>query len=118
MDQLIQITTVPIQYELKINNARLEYSRSKAELEIHKNDGGLSIKSRPVKLKLDSFQARNSCADDCHKCEAVCAERPAGGLQRYCAISAGRSALIKSRYRAGCDRADHAAENGAANGGI
>ena len=60
MDQLIQITTVPIQYELKINNARLEYSRSKAELEIHKNDGGLSIKSRPVKLKLDSFQARNS----------------------------------------------------------
>lgn len=60
MDQLIQITTVPIQYELKINNARLEYSRSRAELEIHKNDGGLSIKSRPVKLKLDSFQARNS----------------------------------------------------------
>lgn len=38
MDQLIQITTVPIQYELKINNARLEYSRSRAELEIHKND--------------------------------------------------------------------------------
>ena len=60
MDQLIQITTVPIQYELKINNARLEYSRSRAELEIHKNDGGLSIKSRPVKLHLSSFEARNS----------------------------------------------------------
>lgn len=60
MDQLIQITTVPIQYELKVNNARLEYSRSSAELEIHKNDGGLSIKSRPVKLNLDSFNARNS----------------------------------------------------------
>ncbi len=60
MDQLIQITTVPIQYELKVNHARLEYSRSSAELEIHKTDGGLSIKSRPVKLNLDSFQARNS----------------------------------------------------------
>lgn len=60
MDQLIKITTVPIQYELKVNNARLEYSRSSAELEIHKNDGGLSIKSRPVKLNLDSFNARNS----------------------------------------------------------
>lgn len=60
MDQLIQITTVPIQYELKVNHARLEYSRSNAELEIHKTDGGLSIKSRPVKLNLDSFQARNS----------------------------------------------------------
>lgn len=60
MDQLIKITTVPIQYELRINNARLEYSNSKAELEIHKNDGGLSIKSRPVKLQLSSFEARNS----------------------------------------------------------
>ncbi len=60
MDQLIQITTVPIQYELKVNNARLEYSRSNAELEIHRNEGGLSIKSRPVKLNLDSFEARNS----------------------------------------------------------
>lgn len=60
MDQLIKITTVPIQYELRINNARLEYSNSKAELEIHKNDGGLSIKSRPVKLQLNSFEAKNS----------------------------------------------------------
>ena len=60
MDQLIKITTVPIRYELKVNNARLEYSSSKAELGIHKNDGGLSIKSRPVKLHLNSFEARNS----------------------------------------------------------
>lgn len=60
MNQLIKITTVPIQYELKINNARLEYSRSKAELEISRNEGGLSIKSRPVKLHLDSTEARNS----------------------------------------------------------
>lgn len=60
MDQLIKITTVPIQYELKVNNARLEYSRSSAELEIHRNEGGLSIKSRPVKLNLSSFNARNS----------------------------------------------------------
>lgn len=60
MNQLIRITTVPIQYELKVNNARLEYSRSKAELEISRNDGGLSIKSRPVKLHLDASEARNS----------------------------------------------------------
>ena len=60
MNQLIRITTVPIQYELKVNNARLEYSRAKAELEISRNDGGLSIKSRPVKLHLDSSEARNS----------------------------------------------------------
>ncbi len=60
MNQLIRITTVPIQYELKVNNARLEYSRAKAELEISRNDGGLSIKSRPVKLNLGATEARNS----------------------------------------------------------
>ena len=60
MNQLIRITTVPIQYELKVNNARLENSRAKAELEISRNDGGLSIKSRPVKLNLDATEARNS----------------------------------------------------------
>ena len=43
-----------------MNNARLEYHSSKAELEISRNEGGLSIKSRPVKLNLDTFEARNS----------------------------------------------------------
>ena len=60
MDQLIKITTVPIQYELKVNSARLEYQSSKAELEIRRNEVGLSIKSRPVKLNLDTFEARNT----------------------------------------------------------
>lgn len=60
MEQLLKITSVPIQYELKVNNARLEYQNSKAELEIRRNEGGLSIKSRPVRLSLDTFEARNS----------------------------------------------------------
>lgn len=60
MDQLLKITTIPIKYELKINDARLEYQNSKAELEISKHDGKLSIKSRPVKLNLDTFEARSS----------------------------------------------------------
>ncbi len=60
MNQLIKITTVPIQYELKINNARFERRSSEAQLEISRNKGGLSIKSRPVKLNLDSSAARSS----------------------------------------------------------
>ena len=60
MNQLIKITTVPIQYELKINNARFERRNAQAELEISRNKGGLSIKSRPVKLNLDSSAARSS----------------------------------------------------------
>lgn len=60
MEQLINITTIPIKYELKINNARLEYASSKAELEISRSDGNFTIKSRPVRLNLDTYEARNS----------------------------------------------------------
>ena len=60
MEQLLKITTIPIQYELKINNARLEYQNSKAEVEISRNEGGLTLRSRPVKLNLDSYEARNT----------------------------------------------------------
>lgn len=77
MDQLIQITTVPIQYEFKVNNARLEYHNSKAELEIHRNNGGLSIKSRPVKLHLDSSAARNSITPTTAKSVAQTAQKGA-----------------------------------------
>ncbi len=60
MEQLLKITSVPIQYELKVNNARLEYSRSNAQVEISRSDGGFTIRSRPVKLNLDTFEARSS----------------------------------------------------------
>lgn len=60
MKQLINITTVPIQYELKIQNARLQYKNATAEVEISRDKGGMRIKSRPVKLNIDSFEARNS----------------------------------------------------------
>lgn len=60
MEPLLRITTIPITYELKIQNARLEYTNSTAELEIQRNEGGMSIKSRPIKLKLDTYDARNS----------------------------------------------------------
>ena len=60
MKQLINITTIPIEYELKVQNARLQYKSSTAEVEISRNKGGMTIKSRPVKLNIDSFEARNS----------------------------------------------------------
>lgn len=60
MEQLLRIATVPIEYELKISNAKLERRRGTAELEISRNKGGLSIHSRPVKINIDTFEARNS----------------------------------------------------------
>ena len=51
MYPLIEIKTVPIEIEMKVSHAKLEYTRG---------EGGLSIKSRPIKLNIDTFEARNS----------------------------------------------------------
>lgn len=60
MGPLIEITSVPIEIEMKTTNAQLLYSRGTAEMEISRDKGGLSIKSRPIKLNIDTFQARSS----------------------------------------------------------
>ena len=60
MKPLIEITTVPIQIEMKTTNAKLEYARGTAEMEISRGDGGLNIKSRPIRVNIDTFEARNS----------------------------------------------------------
>lgn len=60
MEPLIKITTIPIALEMKINHARLEYNNASAELEISRDKGGLRIKSSPIKLHLDTFEARSS----------------------------------------------------------
>ena len=60
MFPLIEITTVPIEIEMKVTDAKLEYARGTADLEISRNDGGLQIKSRPIRLNMDTFEARNS----------------------------------------------------------
>ncbi len=60
MYPLIEIKTVPIEIEMKVSHAKLEYTRGTADLEISRGEGGLSIKSRPIKLNIDTFEARNS----------------------------------------------------------
>ncbi len=60
MYPLIEITTVPIEIQMKVKDAKLEYTRGTAEMEITHTDSGLDIKSRPIRLRLDTFEARNS----------------------------------------------------------
>lgn len=60
MEQLLQIKTIPISYELRVNNARLERKSGTAEMEISRDKGGMHIKSRPVRVNIDTFAARNS----------------------------------------------------------
>lgn len=60
MERLIEIKTVPIELEMKVNHARLDYKRSTVDLEISRNRGGLQIRSKPIKVNIDTFEARNS----------------------------------------------------------
>lgn len=60
MNQLIEITSVPVEIEMKTSHARLEYARASADLEISRDKGGLSIKSRPIRLNMDTFEMRSS----------------------------------------------------------
>ncbi len=60
MEQLIKIRNVPIAYELKVNNARLERKSSTAEINVTRTDGGLRIESQNIKVNIDTFEARNS----------------------------------------------------------
>ena len=60
MYPLIEIKTVPIEIEMKVTNAKLEYKRGTADLEISRDKGGLNIRSRPIRLNLDTVEARNS----------------------------------------------------------
>lgn len=60
MTPLIEIKSVPIEIEMKISHAKLEYTRGTADLEISREKEGLHIKSKPIQVKLDTFEARNS----------------------------------------------------------
>ena len=60
MYPLIEIKTVPIELQMKVTRAHLEYARGTAQVEISRDKGGLNIRSQPIKVNLDTFEARNS----------------------------------------------------------
>ena len=60
MERLIEIKTIPIEIKMTVNHARLDYKKSSVDLEVSRDKGGIKIQSRPVRLQLDTFEARNS----------------------------------------------------------
>lgn len=56
MDQLIEITTVPIQIEMKTSRAKLECAQGTAEMEISRAQDRVSIKSKPIRVNMDTFE--------------------------------------------------------------
>lgn len=57
---LIEIKSVPIRLEMKITDAKLEYSRGTVDMTVSRDEGGMRIQSSPIRVNLDTFEARNS----------------------------------------------------------
>lgn len=61
MQQLLQIKTIPGQYELTINNAKLEYDQEFIPTaDVSSTNGTLSIKTTAPTLHISSYEARKS----------------------------------------------------------
>lgn len=61
MKPLIQITTVPIMIEMKSTMASIQRKAQTVDLNISRSEGGgLKIESSPIKVNIDTFEARNS----------------------------------------------------------
>lgn len=63
MEQLIEIKTVPISIEFKTTAGEYKPAKSTAELEMQTDKGGLEIKSKPIKLNIDTYEARKSAGN-------------------------------------------------------
>ncbi len=60
MKQLLQISTIPVDYEIKVQKAQVERRRGSTQLQISREKGGLQIETTPSKVRIDTFEARNS----------------------------------------------------------
>lgn len=60
MDPLLKIQTVPCVLEFRAQPARMEMQQPEARLEITRDKKGLTIESEPIKIQLDTTEARSS----------------------------------------------------------
>ena len=60
MKPLLEIKTIPMQLEFKINKARYEIINTDATFEMTRNKGGLQMKMKPTRLNIDTIEARYS----------------------------------------------------------
>lgn len=61
MEQLLQITTTPMQYQLTVERARLEYQQEfQPRADVNTVPSELRLRSRNIQVQLDTYQARRS----------------------------------------------------------
>ncbi|MCI8608150.1 MAG: hypothetical protein HFE73_00730 [Firmicutes bacterium] len=88
MKPLIEITTVPIQVEMKTTNAKLEYVRGTAEMEVSREQQGkVSIKGRPIKVSMDTFESRGEVTPTLARSQKLSVSNGNGQTSTYTATA-------------------------------
>lgn len=96
MEPLLKITTTSMEYELKIQRARLEYSSSKSEVINNHIKGGFTMKNHPIKLHLDTYDARNSVCPTTTESVRQAASKGKSAAMEATATYAKESAMLLS----------------------
>lgn len=60
MDQLLNITSIPINVEINVTRAELKLDTSAPTVQISKSPGGMQITAEPIKINIDNTAARES----------------------------------------------------------
>ena len=94
MGPLIEITTVPIEIEMKVTSARLEYARGEAQMKVTRDRGGLHIQSRPIRVNLDTFESRISVTPTTAQMIQTQAQRGVQGAYQATAVLAREGRMM------------------------
>ncbi len=94
MDPLIEITTIPIELEMKVTNARLEYHRGTAQMQVSRDKGGLRIQSQPIRVNIDTFESRSSVTPTTPQVIQQQAQRGVQGAYRATAVLARQGRMM------------------------
>lgn len=60
IEPLLEIKTIPMSIEFKINRARYEIANASATFELKRDKGGLQMEMKPTRLNIDTVEARYS----------------------------------------------------------
>lgn len=60
IEPLLEIKTIPMSVEMKINKARYEIATTDATFELTRNKGELQMQMKPTRLNIDTVEARYS----------------------------------------------------------
>lgn len=60
MEPVLEIRTIPMSFEMKINKAQYEIATTNATFELTRTKGGFDMKMRPTRLNIDTVEARYS----------------------------------------------------------